>query len=363
MTRRLHRTAWLALAVVATLDVPAVAQQTDPSAPPTDAPMGMTPFTIQGFGDINYASRGTDDDAPHSGFEAGALDLFVTSQLSDSWSAIVELVFEKEGNRLFTDLERFRFTYEQSDAFRVSVGRMKNPFVHWPIMGHHALFNQIPLDLPSVARPEDESGLWPMHFVGLIAQGRSIGRAGLSYSLGIGNGRGRTLEEIQVATDANPHRALLASIGVSPGRVPGFEISTSTYVDRIPAPSGALKERDAAVAVSYVHSGLELRAEVSVMRHQDEASDVAHVTRGWYVLAARRLSGRLRKLTPFALLERLDAAETEIFLEGTPDERSWTIGARWDASRWIALKSDFHARRTGSAPWFHVFRGQLAVNF
>jgi len=356
---------WFACAAVAIAlawPLPVQAQDPDPDPDsPAHAAMGTTPFTIQGFGDLNYVSSAVDDE--FGGFKNGALDLFVTSRLGNHWSAVVELVFEADDNALTADLERFQFTYEHSDAFRVSAGRVHNPLMRWPVMNHHGLFNQTPSESPIIARWEDEAGLWPMHFVGLVAEGRFRNAAGLRYAFGVGNGRGAAIDEIQVTSDANGNRAVLAAIGVGPDALPGLEVFGSVYVDQIPAASGSLRERDATLSASYAQRDIELRGEISWMRHRDETTAVTHKTMGWYVLGAYRLPSRLARLTPYVLIEKLNVADGEAFLAGTPDEEALSAGIRWDATRWIALKGDYRWGKVAGAERSGAMRVQLAVNF
>jgi len=324
-------------------------------------PLGATPLVLQGFGDVNYVASAPD--GGKSGFVNGAFDLFATSRLGDHWSALAELVFEVGEDGLATDLERFQFTYEYSDAFRVSAGRMHNPLLRWPVTTHHGVFMQTPIERPIVARWEDEPGLWPMHFVGVMAQGRFGGAVGPSYTLGLGNGRGTSLDDVQMGGDANTNRAVVATFGVSPEATPGLSVSVSGYFDTIPAPDESLKERDATVSGSYVRGDVEVRAEWSRMRHTTVESATAYDTTGWYTLIAYRLPAGAARIKPYVVVEGLNAAEGEAFLEHTPDEDAWAVGARWDANRWVALKADYRSRRIEHADRFGTMRAQLAVNF
>ncbi len=326
----------------------------------TEISMGRTPFALQGFGDVNYIADPPGDE--QGGFRNGALDLFATSRLGDHWSALAELVFEADGNALATDLERFQFTYEHSDALRISAGRVHNPFLRWPITFHHGLFNQTSIDRPIIARWEDEPGLWPMHFVGLLSQGRFGGRVGLSYALGVGNGRGQVLDEVQVGSDANHQRAVVASLGVSPDAVPGLALHVAGYFDRIPAVSGSLREHDYTASAAYLRGNVELRGEWSRLGHESVDSGITYKTTGWYVLAAYRLSG-LGGVKPYLLIEELDVAGDEAFFEGAQDEKAWALGLRWDANRWAALKGDYRSRRLEGGEREGAIRFQLAVNF
>ena len=326
----------------------------------TEISIGRTPFVLQGFGDVNYLADPPGDE--QGGFRDGALDLFATSRLGDHWSALAELVFEADGNELVTDLERFQFTYEHSDAFRISAGRVHNPFLRWPITNHHGLFHQTTIDRPIIARWEDEPGLWPVHFVGLLSQGRFGGRAGLSYAVGVGNGRGQILDEVQVGSDANRQKAVVASLGLSPDAVPGLALYVAGYFDRIPAVSGSLSERDYTASAAYVRGDVELRGEWSQLRHESVDSGIVYKTTGWYGLAAYRLSG-LAGVKPYLLIEQLNVAGDEAFFEGVQDEEAWALGLRWDANRWVALKGDYRSRRLEGGDREGAIRFQLAVNF
>ena len=322
--------------------------------------IGRTPFTMQGFGNVDLvasAYRGQ-----HSGFENGAFDLFVTSHLDEHWSALTELVFEPDGNTIGPDLERFEFMFECSDAFRIAAGRVHNPFLQWPITYHHGLFMQVPVERPIIARWEDEPGLWPMHFVGLLAQGRLLGPIGLRYALGIGNGRGDALEVVQVGSDANDNKAITASIGLSPDAIEGLEVNGSTYRDRIPADT-TLKETDYALSGSFVRGPLDVRGEWSRMEHKDESDAITYRTTGWYALGAYRLPIQGAQIKPYVLIEGLDAPAGESFLMYPADEQAWSAGLRWDVSRWVALKAAYRSTKIGNLDRDEEVRAQLAVNF
>ncbi|MGH7743009.1 MAG: hypothetical protein ACRENS_13420, partial [Candidatus Eiseniibacteriota bacterium] len=340
------------------------AQAADPDAPEdmamTTMNIGKTPFSMQGFGNVDWVASALK--GQHTGFENGAFDLFVTSHLDDHWSVLAELVFEPSGNEIAPDLERFEFMYEYSDAFRISAGRVHNPFLQWPITYHHGLFMQIPVQRPIMARWEDEPGLWPMHFVGILAQGRLLGGAGLNYALGVGNGRGSSLEVVQVGSDANDNKAVTASIGLNPDLLQGFEIHASTYLDRIPADT-TLKETDYALSSAFVRGPLDVRGEWSQMEHKDEAHSITYRTTGWYVMGAYRLPLKGPQVRAFGLFEGIRAPGDESFLMYPTDEDAWTAGLRWDASRGVALKGAYRSSKIEGLDRDGETRLQLAVNF
>ena len=322
--------------------------------------LGKTPFTIQGFGDFDYIARAAEGE--HSGFRNGAFEFVVSSRLSDHWTALGELVFEPDGNTLSTDLERFQLTYEMSDAFRISAGRVHNPILRWSVTNHHGLFMQTTINNPIIARWEDHNGLWPLHFVGAMASGRLPGSLGLIYWVGAGNGRGTVRDEVQVGSDANGSKAYVTSVGVAPDAIPGFQAFASAYFDSVPAPSGELRERDVTLSLSYIRGAAELRAEWSHLQHTPRGG-ASLETRGWYILASHGLSGPLKGFRPYALLEALDVADGEAYLDGIPSEKGVSVGLRYDVNRWLALKGEVRSQRVGDGPRASVVGFQLAANF
>jgi hypothetical protein len=88
---------------------------------------GSTPTLHIGlFGNVDYLTK-SEEEGKKSGFRNGTLDLYLTGQISDHWSGVVELNFEHIG----TDLERYQLNYEYSDAFRLAIGRVHNPLVRF----------------------------------------------------------------------------------------------------------------------------------------------------------------------------------------------------------------------------------------
>lgn len=313
---------------------------------------------IDGFGDFGFQTKTAEE---QSHFRSGALDLFMTSAFAENFSALVELVFERDGNTLVTDLERFQVSYERSRFLRLDLGRAHTPLAFWNHWHHHGVFLQTPIDRPAMARFEDEPGLWPVHFVGLVASGLVVERAGLRYQVGVGNGRGGILDEIQVGSDRNRAKAAFLTLSVSPAS--GWQIRATGYADRIAAETGELRERDYSLATGYERRGLEVKAEFGEMRHRPVAGGSSYKTQGYYALVSKRLSGRVRDLRPYVLYDRLRPAPDEAFLEQAPDERAFVLGGRFDARDTFALKVEYRSQRKGSAAREGVVRAQAAIAF
>jgi hypothetical protein len=335
---------------------PGAAQETGAETPKLSFPL----FHLGLFGNVDYIARAAQGD--HSGFRNGGLDLFVTSQLSDRWSGLVEMLFDMFGSTLTPDLERLQIGFDHSDELRIMVGRMHSPLVRWNLTIHHGVFLQTPIDRPAMTAGEDAPGLWPVHFVGFLASGRFASVGGLTYTIGFANGRAALLENVQVTRDANNHKAVLLGIGISPPTIVGLDLGVTGYLDRIPAEGGAVDEKDVTFSGSYVARGLELRGEWGLMRHEPAGSNERFETTGWYLLASRSLGGRLERVRPYILLDRLRVPEGFDFFQRVSDRSAWVAGVRWDADAAVAVKADFRSQRVGTGNRDGLVRVQIAFS-
>jgi hypothetical protein len=342
---------------------PRFAAAQDPPAPPPSEPSIAQPsrrptVRILPFGSVDVTSRS--EDSGKAGFDIGPFDLYITTSLSEHWSALGELVFENADNALATDLERFLVAWQPSDLLRVRAGREHNPIVRWNTALHHGVYMQTPVDRPSMARFEDDGGPWPVHFVGLLADGR-IGRAGLNYGAAVGNGRGAIPDEVQVTFDRNGSKALIGWIGFEPPAVVGLEMSLTGYADQIPTAAGDMRERAWTAAASYVAGRWELRSEYGQLDHRALAGGPSYRTTGGYVLGAFQIPRTAVK--PYVLYDRMNVPEGDPFLAGIPDRKGFLVGLRVDPDPRAALKGEVLSERVGDGSRQTTVRAQLAVAF
>jgi hypothetical protein len=339
------------------------AQEPAPSPsvePPLPAPPSATGPTVRilPFGSVDVTSRS--EDGGHSSFSIGPFVLYVTSRLSEHWSALGELVFENGDNELATDLERMLVGWQASDRLRLRLGREHNPIVRWNTALHHGLYMQTPIERPSMARFEDDGGPWPVHFVGLLADGTAES-IGLRYGAAVGNGRGAIPDEVAVTFDRNGKKAVVGWLGFAPPGLVGLEVSVTGYADTLPAESGELSERAWTLSGSYLGGGWEVRSEYGRIRHRDPRDDARFDTTGWYVLAAYGL--RHGTVKPYVLLDHIDVPEADPFLLGIPDREGWVGGVRWDPDPRAALKVELASEKVGDGERHTAVRAQLAVAF
>jgi len=343
---------------------PFAAAQEGPASPsPPEPSLATEPsrrpsVRILPFGSVDVTSRS--EDSGKAGFGIGPFDLYITTSLSEHWSALGELVFENGDNALATDLERFLVAWQPSDLLRVRAGREHNPIVRWNTALHHGLYMQTPVDRPSMARFEDDGGPWPVHFVGLMADGR-LGHAGLNYGVAVGNGRGAIPDEVQVTFDRNGSKALIGWIGLEPPALVGLELSLTGYGDRIPTEVGEIRERAWTAAASYVAGHWELRSEYGQLDHRALEGGATLRTTGWYVLGAFQIPRTAFK--PYVLVDRMEVPEGDPFLAGIPGRNAYVGGVRFDPDPRAALKGEVLSERVGDGSRQTTVRAQLAVAF
>ncbi len=324
---------WLLALALLWPTAPCAAQPSEDPLPALNSGLSLRAFT-----NFDLVGRLSDDTGAE--FRNGAIDIYATSRIAENWRALVELVFENDGSELVTDLERLQLTWDPASEFRITVGRIHNPLVLWNTLHHHGLFLQTPVRKPLMTRWEDEGGLWPVHFVGITAGG-TVGRSSrFRYEVGVGNGRGRILDEIQVGADANDSKAVVTVAGFQPGFLRGLEIRVAGYADRIPLPDGAMEERDVTVSSAFEGRGTEARIEWGRMIHSRDGVD--HSSTDWYVFGSRRLPGRWSTLRPYVLYEHSMPNRNVVLFQDFHEEKSWSAGMRWDMTDWIALKGEFN---------------------
>jgi hypothetical protein len=168
-----------ALAIVAlTFACPALAHETHP----TD---GSSQGELLFFTSAEAFAIDSDDAA----FETTDLDLAV--DVIGSWSAgqfraFGEVLLSTEEQ----DIERFQVGWEVRPDTYVWLGRFHQPASSWNTSHHHGRYLQPSITRPAIELWEDEEGVLPQHFLGLLAETRMPlhGAGGLSLAGGFGAG-------------------------------------------------------------------------------------------------------------------------------------------------------------------------------
>ncbi len=311
----------------------------------------LTDFSLHGFGHSEFEverSISKDGTERENGFSIEVLDLLFTARIGERATILSEVTFEEnDDGENVTEIERLLVNYRFSDAFQVQMGRFLTGLGYWNSRYHHGEWLQVSIDRPEVLDFEDDSGLLPIHNVGLVFHGSLFTEAAsYGYTVEIANGRGPTPEKPQVKEDANDPKAINVSLAVEPSCVRGLRLGGGAYFDEIPPNDdpgdgnlhGELDELILNAFAVYQRGNWEVMAEFFDLEHDDGSTETN--SSGWYVQAARSCG----LWTPYVRLDGLRRDDDELFWEVPEDTRTRVLGVRYDAAEWLALT--LHYERT-----------------
>src|SRR5467141_3110975 len=205
---------------------------------------------IRGFGDVDFSA--TDQQGATSGFNLGQLDLHLASALSPKVTYFGEVTFNAQPTGYTVEVERSIIRYDYTDYFKLSFGRYHTPVGYWNTAFHHGAWLQTTISRPDFVR---FGGTFiPVHFVGFLAEGNiPSGGAGLSYNVGVGNGRGSIISRPGDAGDNNNNRAWVANLYSRPTKLYGLQMGVSVYRDKITLPNTLPNGNDFREWISGAH--------------------------------------------------------------------------------------------------------------
>ena len=188
-----------------------------------------TLLQIRGFGDMTF--HGSDMKGSTNSFSLGQVHLFVTSDISEKFRLLSEIVFEGDDKNVFgVDVERLLLQYSHNDYFNLSVGRYHTDIGFYNTAYHHSAWLQTAVGRPFLFLFEDQGGILPVHNVGFSLTGLvPSGALGLHYVAEVGNGRASHLgaEAVQSVVDENNGKALNLALFARPNPVRGLQLGFS----------------------------------------------------------------------------------------------------------------------------------------
>ena len=249
--------------------------------------VSKTLLKMRGFGDVSF--HGDTRAGTRSSFTLGQLNLFITSDISDKFKFLSEIVFEGGPDTIFgvrrgadnsfgIDVERFLLQYSHNDHFNLVAGRYHTAIGYYNTAYHHSTWFQTTQGRPFLFEFEDRGGILPVHNVGVSASGSiPSGPLGLHYVAEVGNGRRSRSpldeEQVQNVVDENTHKAFNLAVLSRPRAFSGLQLGLSVYRDLLtPANSPAVGETILATHAVVVRSTFEWLNEVLVIRHAPAGS-------------------------------------------------------------------------------------------
>jgi len=299
---------------------------------------------IRGFGDADFSA--TDEKGTTSGFNLGQLDLHLASPLSRKVSYFGEITLNAHPTDYTIEVERSFIRYDFNDYFKISFGRFHTPIGYWNATFHHGAWLQTTIARPEMVRV---GGTFiPVHFVGFLAEGNiPSGGAGLSYSVGVGNGRGEVISRPGDAGDNNNNRAWVANIFSRPTGLYGLQLGASLYRDKITLPNGRdVREWISSAHIVWTKESPEILAEFANVHHRDVLTNLVANSDAFYVQAGYRLPWFEKTVKPYYRFEYIHTPPSEQLIGGlgvlgNQDLVESIVGLRYDITNYAAFKSEY----------------------
>ena len=302
--------------------------------------VSKTLLNIRGFGD--FGLYGGNQKGQTTSFSLGQLNLFITSNISDHFKFLTELVFEAhQDNHPEEDLERILLQYSANDYFTLSAGRYHTAIGYYNTAYHHSTWFQTTTERPYIFEFEDEGGILPIHNVGVEASGQiPSGRVGLHYDVSVGNGRNWSsaqAEPVQIYADESNHKAVNIAVFARPEAVPGLQVGFSVYRDALSVPpSPRINETIVDGYTVLLRPTFEWLNEALMIRHAPLGQHVFE-TPAFYSQVSRRF-GLYR---PYFRYQYVNASSHEPLFPQVGLRTGPSAGVRFDPTRSVALKLQY----------------------
>ena len=319
--------------------------------------VSKTLLRIRGFGDVtlhgdNYHPAGQTGDK--TAFTLGQLNLFVTSDISDKFKFLSEIVFEAGPDNIYgvtrgtentfgVDVERYLLTYSRNEYFNLSAGRYHTAIGYYNTAYHHSTWLQTTTGRPLLFEFEDRGGILPIHNVGLEAYGSiPSGSLGLHYVAEVGNGRESraplTEEPVQNVVDDSNAKAVNFELFARPIKIPGLQVGFSVYHDKLVPNTEPVSVGETILAAHAVYTtpNFEWLNEALMVQHTPDGGHT-YQTPGWYSQISRRF-GAYR---PYFRYQYINASPNEPIFPDIGLRAGPSAGLRYDASESVALKLQY----------------------
>jgi hypothetical protein len=366
------------------VDQPPVAQAEEMQGHNMQIPGGGPTLNIRGFFDFNFGTGsianplifpvafngctvcGNTETPPHTAFQAGEFDLFMTSRLSDHLSFLAEMVFGADTTNEFSiDIERYQLTYRLNDYFSASAGRFHTSIGYYNTAYHHGNWFSTAEGRPIMYLFEDSGGVLPVHTVGVTMTGLvpQTGNLGLHWVAEVGNGRSSspTAEEpVQNFYSDRNHKAFNLAAYIKPEQVHGLQIGGSFYHDRLTPPGVTPVSQDISSAyVVYITPTWEFLNEAVLLNNHLDSTPVTFRN----PMAYTQLSRKFGMYHPYFRYQYVNdrVGDPVNIIQGLFYGPS--IGLRMDFSEYAAFKLQYNRLFKGSLPAANGLNAQIAFTF
>jgi hypothetical protein len=300
------------------------------------------------FGDVSFVKLKGQDVA----FAVGPLAFQVTAHLLDGLSGRTEFAMSYDNGNTVLDVERAFLEY-RLPRLTITAGRTHAEFGYWNNAFHHGRWLQVTINRPRVIRFEDEGGMLQVHQVGVSAiYGPERGEHGMEVALGVGNGHGSNIVDVQDTTDNNAMKSILLRVGAVGIGDDALRFGANVAIDDIAAEPMTVRPLLPGQSIFEVITGayVALRGERLVVL--GEIYNILHRAAGrtWQITDGFLVAGyRFGKLMPYGQIEaRAGDGKTDPFYNPDPmaapeavspvDFIEGIAGLHYDINDWSALK-------------------------
>lgn len=336
--------------------------------------LSKTLLNIRGFGDVSFHDDTQQGDA--TSFSLGQLDLFVTSDISDKYRFLSEIVFEGGPDNIYgttigpensfgVDIERYLLQYSRNDHLNISVGRGHTAIGYYNTAYHHSTWMQTTTDRPFLFEFEDRGGILPVHTIGVSANGIIPSKSwGLHYVAELGNGRESRAplsnEPVQNEIDDTNHKAYNLALFARPEAMRGFQAGFSFYRDvLVPTGSPKIGESILAAHAIFIRPKFEWLSEALLDRHALLGTSIIFHTPGFY----SQISRQFGSYRPYFRYEYLNVAHNEPVFPDLALRHGPLFGLRYDATESVALKLQYNYTFLRNQPDVSGLTAQVGFTF
>ncbi len=348
-------------------------QQAGTGPEPERMDISKTLLRIRGFGDVNF--HGGTKKGDTTSFSLGQLNLFVTSDISEKFKFLSEIVFEggpddiygrvRGPNNVFgIDIERMLVQYSYNDYFNIEAGRWHTAIGYYNTAYHHSTWLQTTTQRPFLFAFEDQGGILPIHTVGVSASGQiPSGKLGLHYVAEVGNGRESrspfTEEPVQNVVAEQNHKAYNLALFARPEAVRGLQAGFSVYRDLlVPGTTSPVNETILAAHAVYIRPSFEWLNEALLVRHTPEGQHFFQ-TPGFYT----QISKRFGSYRPYFRYQYVNGSDHEPIFPDVGRRQGPSAGIRYDASEFVAVKLQYDYTTIRNQPAINALAMQLGFTF
>lgn len=305
---------------------------------------------------------------PHTTFQAGEFDLFLTSKLSERLNFLAEIVLGPDDTNVFgLDIERYQLTYKANRNFLATAGRFHTSIGYYNTAYHHGVWFSTAEGRPIMYLFEDSGGILPVHMVGVNVTGAvpHTGKLGLHYIAEVGNGltsntNNLAIESVQNFVSDRNAKATNVAAYIRPEIVPGLQIGGSWYHDRLyPTGEAGVTQNIESAYVVYFSSNWEFMNEAVLLTNKQDGIIAPFRSPMSYIQVARKF-GIYKPYFRYQYV-RDHLGDPLNLLEGTYYGPS--VGLRIDFEEYAAFKLQYNHLYQSTRMAGNGLNAQLAFTF